>query len=165
MTALRLCSASAVTDFRRPGSADRAALAHRERWEVVVQHELLAELVRQPIDALLIAGGAQRRRHQRLCLAALEDGRSVRSRQHADLTGDRPNLLVVPAVDALAFEDQVADHLFLKGLESAGHLPRLVLRLLVLVQQVGEDFRRATPGWRRARACLPDVRLRCLNSS
>ena len=74
-----------------------------------MQHELLRILLDQPVDALLVAAGAQRHGHQRLGLAALEHGRTVDPRQHVDLAGDRAQLLVAAAVGPGAGEDQVAD--------------------------------------------------------
>src|SRR5205823_6162577 len=77
----------------------------------------LAVLVHQPVDALLVAGGAQGGGDQGLRLAALEDGRAVRPRQVAHLAPDGPHLLEPPAVDALALEDQVAHDPLLQGRE------------------------------------------------
>ena len=51
----------AVADLAPAGAANGPAFADAERREVVVEHELLAVLVDQAIDALLVAGGAQRR--------------------------------------------------------------------------------------------------------
>ena len=75
----------------------------------------LRVLVVQAVDLLLVGDGAERRDDQRLRLAALEDGRAVRARQHADLAVDGANLLGVAAVDALAVEGQIADDAFLQG--------------------------------------------------
>jgi hypothetical protein len=49
-----------VPDFATSRASDRAAFADRERGEVVIEHELLAELFLQAVDPLLIASGAQR---------------------------------------------------------------------------------------------------------
>ena len=55
-------------------ASNRAALANRERREVVVQHELFAVLIHQPIDSLLVPGRSQGDRYQRLGLTALKQG-------------------------------------------------------------------------------------------
>ena len=55
------------------------------------------------------AVGAQDGGHQRLRLAALEDGRAVGAGQQADLALDRPQVLGAAAVGPLAVEDQLAD--------------------------------------------------------
>ena len=58
------------------------------------------------LDLLLIVGGAERRGHQRLGLAAGEQGRAVHARQHAGLDRDRPDLVERAAVEAhAALED------------------------------------------------------------
>jgi hypothetical protein len=77
---------------RRPYAGHASGFAHAERREVVVQHEapLLALVALQP---LAVVHGAQRRRHQRLRLAARKQRRSVRARQHAGLDRDGPNLV------------------------------------------------------------------------
>src|SRR5262249_44019279 len=100
----------AVADLAPAGAADAAALADAVGREVVVEHELLGVLLRQPLDALLVAGGAQRRRDDGLRLAALEQRRAVDARPQADLAVQRPDLLGRAAVDALALADQVAHH-------------------------------------------------------
>ena len=51
------------------------------------------------------------------------------ARQHADLAGDRPQLLGVAAVDALALQNQVADDALFQGVEGGRHLLRRVFRL------------------------------------
>ena len=51
----------AVADLAPAGAADRPHSPTRERREVVVEHELLAVLVDQAVDALLVAAGAERR--------------------------------------------------------------------------------------------------------
>ena len=69
--------------------------------------------------------------------AAREDSGAVRSRQHADFAGDVAQLPRIPTVDALAFEDQVANDAFFQGLESAGDLLGGILGLAVFRQELG----------------------------
>ena len=76
----------AVTDLATARAAQELHLADAERREVVVQHELLVVLAER-------ARRSSARRttcrawstHQRLRLAAREERRAVRARQHADL--------------------------------------------------------------------------------
>ena len=65
-----------------------------------MEHEVFAVFAFQRVDDLLILSGAQRGDHQRLRLAAREQGRAVRARQHPDLAPDRADALGVAAVDA-----------------------------------------------------------------
>ena len=102
----------AVADLAALRRADAAGLAGRVRRHVVVEHEALAVLAHQRVDDLLVARGAERGDDQRLRLAAREQRRAVRARQHAGADGDRAHGARVAAVDArLAGEDLVADDL------------------------------------------------------
>ena len=74
-----------VADLAAAGPADRPDLADGERRHVVVEHELLAVLVHDAVDPLLVGAGAQHGGDQGLGLAALEDGRAVGPGQQADL--------------------------------------------------------------------------------
>ena len=98
-----------MADLAAAGAADRPDLADGERRHVVVEHELLAVLVHDAVDPLLVGAGAQHGGHQRLRLAALEDGRAVGPGQQADLALDRPQVLGPAAVGPLAVQDQLAD--------------------------------------------------------
>ena len=111
----------AVADLAASGRADAAGLADRERREVVVQQERLLVGALQRVDELLVLAGAERGDHQRLGLAAGEQRRAVRARQHADFRDDRAHGLEVAAVDALAgIEDVPAHDLGFELLEHAG---------------------------------------------
>ena len=92
----------AVADLAPARAAQELRLAGAERREVVVQHELLAVLADQRVDLLLVGRRAERGDHERLRLAAREQRRAVRARQHADLAGDRADVGQAAAVDALA---------------------------------------------------------------
>ena len=113
MSGITACDAAArqvaVADFAALGRTHHAGLTDRERREVVVQHERLAALAFERVDDLRIAAGAERGGDQRLRLAAGEQRRTVRARQHADLDGDRTHGAQIAAVDArLAVEDALA---------------------------------------------------------
>ena len=80
----------AVTDFAPARAANRPHFAHRERREVVVEHEPLRVLFEQAVDALLVAAGAERDGDQGLRFAALEHGRAMHARQHVDFALNLP---------------------------------------------------------------------------
>src|SRR2546425_4258064 len=105
-------------------TTDRPALAHTERREVVIEHEFLAVFVREAIHPLLISHRAQGRCHQRLRFTTLEDGRTMRAGQDAYFTGDLAKLLIIAAVDARAFQDQVPNDALLQLLEGGRNLLR-----------------------------------------
>src|SRR4029077_3467788 len=79
----------AVADFAAAGRAESSDLAHRIRWEIVVQHEGLFVGALKRVDILLILAGAERRHHQSLRLAAGEQRAAVRAWQDADFADDR----------------------------------------------------------------------------
>ena len=79
----------AVADVAARGAAHELRLAHRERREVVVEQERVLDLALVLLDDLRVVGGAERRRDERLRLAAREERRAVRAGQQADLAGDR----------------------------------------------------------------------------
>ncbi len=62
-----------VSDLAPARAADRSAFANREGGEVVIEHELFAVLLKQPIHPLFVALSSQRDGDQRLRLASLED--------------------------------------------------------------------------------------------
>ena len=83
----------AVADVAALGAAHEAGLADRVRREVVVVDVALLVLDAEVVDALELAGAAQREQAQSLRLAAGEEGAAVRARDDADLAGDRPDLV------------------------------------------------------------------------
>ena len=99
----------AVADFAALRRAHHAGLADAERREVVVKHERLFALAGQRIDDLRVAAGAERGDDQRLRLAAREQRRAVRTRQHAGADRDRAHRLRVAAVDARLAGEDAAD--------------------------------------------------------
>ncbi len=110
-----------MADLAPAGAAHAARLAHRERREVVVEHEALLAGAFERVDELLVLARAQRRDHQRLRLAAREQRRAVRARQHVHLRQDGAHGLQIAPVDALArLDDVVAHDLALQRLERAG---------------------------------------------
>ena len=125
---------------RRPGPRIGLGLADAERREVVIEHELLAELVEQAFDALFVADGAERGRDQGLGLAALEQGRAVGARQQADFAVNGADFLEAAAVEPFAFEDQIAEDLFFQSREGRAHLDRRVFRLPAFGQELGLDL-------------------------
>ena len=61
-----------MPDLTTAGAANRPDLADGERGHVVVEHELLAVLVHDAVDTLLVGAGAEHGGHQGLRLAALK---------------------------------------------------------------------------------------------
>ncbi len=91
----------AVADFAAAGRAHAAGLTDRVGREVVVQQEALLAGAFQAVDILLVLAGAERGNHEGLRLAAGEQRRAVRARQHVHFRHDRAHGLEVAAVDAL----------------------------------------------------------------
>ena len=89
-----------MADVAALGAAHEAGLAHRVRREVVVVDVALLVLDAEAVDALELAGAAQREQAHGLRLAAGEEGAAVRARDDADLAGDRPDLVGGAAVGA-----------------------------------------------------------------
>ena len=80
-----------------------------------MEHERLAAFAFERVDDLRVAAGAERGGHQRLGLAAREQRRTVGTRQHAHLHGDRTNRRRIAAVDArLAVQDALANDVALE---------------------------------------------------
>ncbi len=126
-----------MTNLATARAAERLGLTGGVRREVVVEHEALPPLARQRVDLLFVARGAQRGRHGRLRLAALEERRAVRPREDAHLAHDGTDRLHVAPVDALPLgEDVLADDVVLALLEL------LFDELLDLRELVGADFLR-----------------------
>jgi len=103
-----------------------------------MQHELLAVLVNQAINQLLVGAGAECDGAHRLRLAAAEDGRAVNAREHADFAADGTDRVVVAAVRTNAGQDRVARHgLFDFGEDIANLLGFVPLRQERHVRRVG----------------------------
>ncbi len=80
----------------------------------------LGGLDAEAVDALRLLGGAEREARQHLGLAAGEQAGAVDARQHADLGGDRPDLVGGAAVGALLVDrDAAADDALLERVEGA----------------------------------------------
>src|SRR2546426_5391531 len=97
-----------TTLFRAPrGPTEPTDFTHRERGEVVVEHEVAPGLALERLDLLLVGLGAERGGDQRLGLTARENRRAVGPRQVRHLDRDRPDLVDLPAIHADApFDDQ-----------------------------------------------------------
>ena len=121
----------AVPDLPPARPAHEADLAHRERREVIVQHELLLRLALDVVEALGIGGRAQGGRDQRLGFAPGEERRSVCAGKNAHLAVDRADLVEAAAVEApLLVANGVGEDLGLQLLEDpSGQAPFLVFVL------------------------------------
>ena len=95
-----------------------AGLAHRERREVVVVEVVLLALQRRGVQPHLLLERAQRRRAERLGLAAGEQRRAVRPGGHAHLDRDVTDLVLrAPVGPALVDRDALADDRLLERVE------------------------------------------------
>ncbi len=107
----------AVPDLAPSGAAQEGHLAHRERREVVVQHEALGLLAFVDFEPLHVFGSAQRGGDQRLGFATGEDGGTVRAWQCSHLDGDGANLVEGTRIRTLAVvQHLVAEDAFAHGL-------------------------------------------------
>src|SRR5204863_3831727 len=91
----------AVADLAPALAAEELHLADREGREVVVQEELLLRFALVLLDDLGVAPRAERDRGQGLGLAAGEDRRAVRARQHADVDLDAADFVERAPVEAV----------------------------------------------------------------
>ena len=102
----------AVADLAAGRAAHEFHFTDRERREVVVEHEALEGLAFEVFDLLRFLRRAEGHGDERLRLAAGEDGRAVRAREHVQVDRDRTDLGERAAVDALVFlEHEVAEDL------------------------------------------------------
>ncbi len=122
-----------VSDFTPPRAAHEAHFAHAERREIVVQHEALRRFRSvQQLNPLLVVLRAERRRHQRLRLAAREQRRTVRARQHAHFALDLADLVELAAIRTpLRLQHLIAEDAFLQRVEQL-----LAFRLLLFRQRL-----------------------------
>jgi hypothetical protein len=122
---------AAVADFAALRRAEAAGFTDRERREVVMEQERILRLAFRRIDDLRVARGAERDDDQRLGLAAREQRRTVRARQHADAHRDRADVVELTPVDAhLGLQDAVAQRVVFEFDEFLRHvrgLPALLL--------------------------------------
>jgi hypothetical protein len=129
----------AMADFAALRARHHAGLTHRERREVVVQHEGLAALALQRVNDLRIATGAERRDHEGLRLTAREQRRAMGTRQYTDLHGDRANRRRIATVDTrIAAEDPLADDLAFEAEQLITHVISGVLGRFAARQLFGD---------------------------
>ena len=131
----------AVADFAAAGRTHAARLAHGVGREVIVQEEGLLVGALQGVDPLLVLARAERCYHERLRLAAGEQRRAVRARNHMDQAIDGPHRNQIAAVDALAgLEDARPDDVLLDLLEGVREL-HLIARARLRRDQFGHSLR------------------------
>ncbi len=107
-----------VTNLATARSAQERNFAHRERREIVVQHEALLGFAFEGLQPLHVVAGAQRGGDQRLGFAASEDRRAVSPGQHADFNPDIANLIELAAIGtALLFDHLLAEDLLAQQVE------------------------------------------------
>ena len=103
-------SQMAVTDLATSYASLCLRLAGGEGREVVVEQEALVFTYEHIVDELLVELCAERTGSERLCLAAGEDGASVRSGQRTYLAPDGTNIGGLTTVEADAFVQNAAAH-------------------------------------------------------
>ena len=99
-----------------------------------MQHEVLPLLAFVALQPLPVVGCAQRRRNQRLRLAARKQRRTVRPRQHAGLNRDGPNLVERAAIGP----DALLGHLLAE--DALAQVLVIVRQLLLGCRIVGRQF-------------------------
>ena len=128
-----------MADFATTRATQERHFAHRERREVVMQHEALLGFAFERFQPLLVFAGAQRRGNQRLGLAAGEYRRPVSARQHADFDPDIANLVELAAIrTALLFDHLLAEDLLAQQVEV---LARLLAASFVFFRNAFLHFR------------------------
>jgi hypothetical protein len=100
-----------VPDLASSRTTIGLALADREGWEVVVEHEFLAVLIHQPVDSLFVARCSERHGDEGLGLTSLEQCGSMGARQQIRFAMDRTQALGVPPVASGSSQDQIANDL------------------------------------------------------
>src|SRR5262249_51504306 len=126
-----------VADLAPARAANRLALSHAKGREVVIEHEFLGILVRHAVHTLLVGDGAERDGDERVRFAALKNGRTVCARQDADFAVELSDVLDAAAVDALAFENEIADNTFFESADSRSDLFGRMLPAAVLREELG----------------------------
>ena len=107
------------------------------------------------VDVLCFFDRRQGGESEGLRLAALENRRTVRSRQHADFAGDLPQILISAAVHAfLFFENTFAESFLLHVIERLRDRELVGFRMFFQID-VFTSSRRASTAF--ARATLPWV--------
>ena len=107
-----------MADLAPFGAAQEAFLTDAVRREVVVQHEVVFGGAFKRLDELGVPHGTQGRHDDGLGFAALEQGRAVRLREHADLDADGAHGLGIATVDArFAVEHVRANNVLLELVE------------------------------------------------
>ncbi len=140
-------SQCAVADLATARSTQERDFAHRERREIVVQHEALLGFAFEGLQPLHVIARAQGRGDQGLGLTASEDRRAVSPGQHANFNPDIADLIELAAIGtALFFDHLLAEDLLaqqievLAGLLAAGFVifrnRRLYFVLKLLDQRV-----------------------------
>ena len=135
----RTTSQTAVTDFTTTRAAHTTTLAHRERREVVVQHEGVFFLAFQGVQQLCVTGSTQGRNDQGLGFATGEQRRTVSLRQNADFDVQRTHGAGVATVDTwLAVNDVFANGAVFDLTESSFDFAGR--RLAFFTGQLGNDL-------------------------
>ena len=129
----RALSESAVADLAAAGAAGGLGLADGVAGEVIVVHIALFGLFPDGVE--LLGGGkrVKRTNGEHLRLAAGEQARAVDAGQDADFGSERTDLVLLAAVDAVAFEQPRLDDLLL---ELIGDLVEELIHIGILLEEL-----------------------------
>ena len=127
----RALGESAVADLAAAGAAGGLGLADGVAGEVVVVHIALLSLFPDGVELLVGAEGIESADGEHLRLAAGEQARAMDTGQHADLGGERTDLVLLTAVDAVALEQPRLDDLLL---ELIGELVEVLIHVGILLE-------------------------------
>ena len=97
-----------MTDLTSAGTSACLGLAYGVSWEVVVVHVALALFLVKALKLLAVGNGTQCADGHDLSLTSGEQTGTVNSRQHADFSSQRTNLVHLSAVNALVVVEQPA---------------------------------------------------------
>src|SRR5215469_14273089 len=119
-----------MTDLAPSRPAHESNFANAERREVVMQHKALGSLGRvEHLNTLLVFFRAERHGHERLRLAAREQRRAMRAREHTYFGFDGADLIELAAIGAAArLQHLVAKDALFEPIEQVAALFALILR-------------------------------------
>ena len=121
-----------VADLAAAGTAGGLGLADGIAGEVVVVHVALLRLLPDGVELLVGGEGVKRADGEHLRLAAGEQARAVDAGQHADLGGQRADLILGAAVHAVPLEQPCLDDLLL---ELIGDLVEVLVHVGIVLEE------------------------------
>ncbi|BAK13688.1 hypothetical protein PAJ_3609 [Pantoea ananatis AJ13355] len=115
-----------VTDFTTLRRAHHTSLTNGVRREVIVEQEAVGAFAHQLIQVLRIAGGAQRRGHQRLCFTTGEQCGTVCTWQNARAHVQTTDHVFFTAINTwLAVQDAGTNHILFQAVNDIADFGRI----------------------------------------